>query len=93
MDISRINRILSQIGYPHPAVAYSPFRAEEDGSEYSVWKIETDHGPVVLKKVTGLDLALSGTIRMTLQGDVTTFVSRRYVKKIKQTLLKGGAGR
>lgn len=55
MDISHINRILHQIGYPHPAVAYSPFCAEEDGSEYSVWRIETDHGPVVLKKVTGME--------------------------------------
>ena len=38
------------------------------------------------KKVTALDLSLSGTIRVTLEGGVTTYVSRRYVKKIKEAL-------
>lgn len=38
------------------------------------------------KKVTALDLSLSGTIRVTLEGGVTTYVSRRYVKKIKEVL-------
>jgi len=41
---------------------------------------------VNLKKVTALDLSLAGTIRMTLGGTVTTYVSRRYVKKIKQAI-------
>lgn len=41
---------------------------------------------VNLKKVTALDLSLAGTIRMTLCGSVTTYVSRRYVKKIKQAV-------
>ncbi len=39
-----------------------------------------------LKKITALDLKLSGTIRVTLNGSVTTYVSRRYVKKIKEAL-------
>lgn len=39
-----------------------------------------------LRQVTGLDLGLTGTIRMTLTGGVTTYVSRRYVKKIKEVL-------
>ena len=38
------------------------------------------------KRVTALDLSLSGTIRVTLTGGVTTYVSRRYVKKIKEVL-------
>lgn len=38
------------------------------------------------KKVTALDLSLSGTIRVTLEGGVATYVSRRYVKKIKEVL-------
>ena len=48
---------------------------------------------VNLKRVTALDLSLAGTIRMTLQGGVVCYVSRRYVKKIKQVLQlrKGGA--
>ena len=41
---------------------------------------------VNLKKVTALDLSLAGTIRMTLDGAVTAYVSRRYVKKIKQAI-------
>lgn len=41
---------------------------------------------VNLKKITALDLKLSGTIRIALGDGVTTYVSRRYVKKIKQAL-------
>ena len=41
---------------------------------------------VNLEMVTALDLSLTGTIQMTLTGGVVTYVSRRYVKKIKQTL-------
>lgn len=41
---------------------------------------------VNLDQVTALDLSLAGTIRMTLTGGIHTYVSRRYVKKIKETL-------
>jgi len=44
------------------------------------------------KRVTAVDLSLSGTIRMTLDGGVTAYVSRRYVKKIKETLNLGRRG-
>ena len=45
------------------------------------------HSEIVnLKRVTALDLRLTGTIRMTLTGGVTVYVSRRYVKKIKEVL-------
>jgi len=45
------------------------------------------HSEIVnLSHVTALDLSLSGTIRMTLTGGVTCFVSRRCLKKIKQAL-------
>ena len=44
-----------------------------------------------LDRVTAIDLSLAGTIRMTLEGAVHAYVSRRYVKKIKDTLnLRGG---
>ena len=39
-----------------------------------------------LDRVTAVDLSLSGTICMTLDGTVKAYVSRRYVKKIKQAL-------
>lgn len=41
---------------------------------------------VNLRKVTGLDLSLTGTIRMTLAGGTVCYVSRRYVRKIKEAL-------
>lgn len=43
-----------------------------------------------LDRVTAVDLSLAGTIRMTLDKTVTVYVSRRYVRKIKETL---GLGR
>lgn len=39
-----------------------------------------------LKKVLGFDLSLAGTIRVSLAGGSTTYVSRRYVSKIKEKL-------
>lgn len=49
--------------------------------------VRISHSEIVnLKKVTGLDLKLSGTIKMTLEGGTVCWVSRRYVKKIKQAL-------
>ena len=40
------------------------------------------------RKITALDLSLTGTIRMTLgDGAAVCYVSRRYVKRIKQALL------
>ena len=45
------------------------------------------HSEIVnLKKVTALDLSLTGTIRMTLSDVTACYVSRRYVKKIKEAL-------
>lgn len=39
-----------------------------------------------LKKVENMDLSFSGTICVNLCSNITTFVSRRYVSKIKQIL-------
>ena len=39
-----------------------------------------------LKKVRNFDLSLSGTICVTLSDGAATYVSRRYVSKIKQVL-------
>jgi len=41
---------------------------------------------VNLDCVTAIDLSYTGTICMTLNGIVTSYVSRRYVKKIKEVL-------
>lgn len=45
------------------------------------------HSEIVnLDHVTALDLSLTGTIRLTLTGGVTVWVSRRYVRKIREVL-------
>ena len=41
---------------------------------------------VNLDCITAVDLSYTGTIRMTLSGGVSSYVSRRYVKKIKEVL-------
>lgn len=41
---------------------------------------------VNLKKVKGFDLNLAGSIRVTLTDGSVTYVSRRYISKIKQLL-------
>lgn len=41
---------------------------------------------VNLRKVESMDLSFSGTICIKLHGNATTYVSRRYVAKIKQIL-------
>ena len=41
---------------------------------------------VNLDRVTAIDLSYTGTICMTLDGSVSSYVSRRYVKKIKDVL-------
>ena len=38
------------------------------------------------RRLPALDLSLTGTIRMTLTGGVTVYVSHRYVKKIREVL-------
>lgn len=49
--------------------------------------VRISHSEIVnLRQVTALDLSLTGTIRMTLRGGTVTYVSRRYVKKIKEVL-------
>lgn len=44
---------------------------------------------VNLDRVTAVDLSLAGTIRMTLDGTVYAYVSRRYMKRIRETLNRG----
>ena len=49
--------------------------------------VRISNGEIVnLERVTAVDLSLSGTICMTLDGMVKAYVSRRYVKKIKEVL-------
>ena len=49
MDRTQINEILQESGLSAAVREATPFLAEEDGAEYSVWKITTDDGVLVLK--------------------------------------------
>ena len=45
------------------------------------------HSEIVnLGKVRSLDLKLSGTVRLTLEGGAVCYASRRYVKRIREAL-------
>lgn len=49
--------------------------------------VRISNGEIInLDKVTAVDLSLTGTIRMTLGEAGYAYVSRRYVKKIKEAL-------
>ncbi|MGN0794948.1 MAG: LytTR family DNA-binding domain-containing protein [Aristaeellaceae bacterium] len=49
--------------------------------------VRISNGEIInLRKARGFDLKLSGTICVSLEGGVTSYVSRRYVTKIKQVL-------
>ncbi len=77
------------------------FAVTEDGQEYRLrlrlYELEdrldrrrffriSNSEIINLKKVRGFDLSLSGTIRVSLSNGMTTYVSRRYMSKIKQFL-------
>ena len=52
--------------------------------------VRISNGEIInLDRVTAVDLSLAGTICMTLDGTVKAYVSRRYVKKIKEALNLG----
>lgn len=61
------------------------YEAEERLCSQSFVRIS--NGEIInLKKVKGFDLSLAGTIRVSLLNGTSTYVSRRYVSKIKQLL-------
>lgn len=56
--------------------------------------VRISNGEIInLDRVTAVDLSLAGTICMTLDGTVKAYVSRRYVKRIKETLNLGRRNR
>ena len=68
----------------HP-VKYRLYEMEERLNGHSF--VRTSSSELVnTKMITAMDFSLTGTIRMTLNGNVTAYVSRRYVKKIKQAI-------
>ena len=67
------------------------YELEEQLTKHSFVRISNSE-IINLDRVTAVDLSLTGTIRMTLDGSVQSYVSRRYVKKIKETLNLGRRG-
>lgn len=61
------------------------YEAEQRLASHSFVRIS--YGEVInLKKVRGFDLSFAGTIRVSLSNGTVTYVSRRYVARIKQLL-------
>lgn len=80
--------VLAQTGEGSFPVRLRLYELEQrlDGRRF----VRISNGEIVnLDQVTALDLSLAGTIRMTLSGGVYAYVSRRYVKKIKEALQLG----
>ena len=61
------------------------YELEEQLTKHSFVRISNSE-IINLKKVRNFDLSLSGTICVTLSDGTATYVSRRYVSKIKQVL-------
>ena len=80
--------VSAQTGEETYAVPLRLYELEErlDQSRF----VRISNGEILnLDKVTAVDLSLNGTICMTLKGGARAYVSRRYVKKIKETLKTG----
>lgn len=56
--MEEIRTILNTLAPELRLLAAEPFRAEEDGRPYQVWKLETDRGMLVLKKTTKKERAV-----------------------------------
>ena len=61
------------------------YELEEQLSKHSFVRISNSE-IINLKKVRNFDLSLSGTICVSLSDGTVTYVSRRYVSKIKEVL-------
>ena len=59
--MNQIQNIISALGLPLAVLSAEPFRAEEDGQAYSVWKLQTDQGTLVLKKTNPMERAVYET--------------------------------
>lgn len=84
-------RVSGQTGAEVCAVPLRLYELEERLDQTRFVRISNSE-IINLDRVTSVDLSLSGTICMTLDGTVKAYVSRRYVKKIKETLNLGRRG-
>ncbi|WP_107728223.1 LytTR family DNA-binding domain-containing protein [Desmospora activa] len=48
------------------------------------WFVRISNSEIVnIRMITNMDISMTGTIGVALKGDIKTYASRRYVKKIK----------
>lgn len=59
--MSELKQILNILSPQLTLLSAEPFRAEEDGRDYSVWKLQTDRGTTVLKKTEPRERAVYET--------------------------------
>ena len=56
-----MKKILECLGFTEEPLSIMPFCSEEDGSAYSVWKIDYSHKSYVLKQAKGEELSIYKT--------------------------------
>lgn len=61
MNEQKIQEILAGLGIREMPAAVKPFHGEEDGSQYTVWRLDFASGPMVLKKTTRQERAVYET--------------------------------
>ena len=59
--MEQIQNIIKTMGLNLEVRSAEPFRAEEDGRAYSVWKLQTDRGELVLKKTDPMERSVYET--------------------------------
>ncbi len=88
-DIIRIyaedGKIFASVNSKEYILRQRLYELEEQLNKYSFVRISNSE-IINLKKVRNFDLSLSGTICVTLSDGTATYVSRRYVSKIKMVL-------
>ena len=88
-DIIRIyaedGKIFASVNSKEYILRQRLYELEEQLNKYSFVRISNSE-IINLKKVRNFDLSLSGTICVTQSDGTATYVSRRYVSKIKKVL-------
>ena len=66
MNEQKLQEILAGLGIREMPAAVKPFHGEEDGAEYTVWRVDLQTGPKVLKKTTRQERSVYETFLMGL---------------------------
>lgn len=89
IDLIRIfasaGKVFAVTGQGEYTLRYRLYEIEQRLNPYQFVRISNSE-IINLKKVKNFDLSFTGTIRVKLSNGTTTYVSRRYVSKIKKIL-------